>query len=303
MRRTLHILLICLLFISSVSLADPPQPTPQSFAIAAYNVRNLFDRYDNPYTKDESTKPKPERELTALASAIRKVNADVMILEEIEAGGALTAFAREHLTDYPYIIENPTTDPRGASIGVISKIPIMQIVSHRLMPLDPAGPNIATNHFARDLLRIDLEPHPGLKLSLYGVHLKSKRDTEGDPKSAKWRLAEAKKIAEILKDDYASGIKNFAILGDFNDTADSPALTAITTALGEPKLTDAHAHIPADQRITFENSRFREAIDFILISPDLARKILPQSGTIYQGDPFTIASDHRPIKVIIDLSK
>lgn len=302
MRRHLMRILVLLIFFGTIRISWAQTAPPSSIAIAAYNVRNLFDRYDNPYTADEGTKPKSDRELQALASAIKLVNAEVMVLEEVEAGGVLTQFVKDYVPEYAYVVENPTTDPRGASLGVISKLPVLKITSHRLMPLDPAGGNKPGNHFARDLLRIDLEPQPSLKLSLYAIHLKSKRDSEGDPKSARWRFAEAKKIAEILKDDYASGIKNFAILGDFNDTPDSPPLQAITSALS-PALTDVHAHIPAANRITFENSRFREAIDFILLSPDLARRMVPQSGVIFHGEPFTIASDHRPVKVVINLEK
>lgn len=303
MRRSLHILVLVVLFFSSVAASwGQEQSSSQSLAIAAYNVRNLFDKFDNPYTADEGTKPKPERELDALINAVKQVDADVMIMEEVEAGGVLTDLCRKRLTDYPYVFEDPTSDPRGISVAVISKIPVSKIVSHRLMLLNPAEGNKPTNRFARDLLRIDLEPQPGVKISLYGLHLKSKRDSEGDPKSANWRLAEARKIAAILKEDYASGIKNFAIMGDFNDTIDSAPLKAIFASLNTP-LIDSHAHIPEAQRITFESSRYRECIDFILLSPELGKMMVPQSGTIFQGEPFTIASDHRPVKVVLDLSK
>ncbi len=305
MRRTLAAsLFVCVLCLFSVTSTQAQNSRPAStITIAAYNVRNLFDRYDNPYTADEGTKPKSERELNALISGIKQIDADVMFIEEVEYGGALIQLAKDRLPEYPYVIDNPTTDPRGISVGVISKLPILQIVSHRMAPLTPDGGNKPTNRFARDLLRVDLQPQPDFKLSLYGVHLKSKRDSENDPKSARWRLAEAEKIAEILRDDQAAGIKNFAILGDFNDTADSPPLKTIMSALPQGKLTDVLDHIPADQRITYEDSRFREAIDFILLSPELAKKMTPKSGMIFQGEPFTRASDHRPVRVIINLSR
>lgn len=292
-------ILMCLLSVS----AQAQQVTQQlhTIAIATYNVRNLFDQYDNPYTTDEITKPKLPKELDVLATCIKKVDADILFLQEIEYGGVLDQFAKDRLPEYPYIVENPTSDPRGATLGILSKVPIKQIVSHRLDPLTPDGRNLLYNRFARDLLRIDIEPQPGLKISLYNVHLKSKRNTDGDPHSTRWRLAEAMKIAEILKNDYNSGIKKFVIMGDFNDTFESNPLHAIRNALPAP-LVDANDNIPLKSRVTYEDSRFSEAIDFIFISPDLAPARIPDSGVIFRGKPFTSASDHFPVKAVLQLN-
>src|ERR1043166_1250617 len=67
----------------------PPPPKPAAahnfdgtVTVATYNTLNFFDEYDNPYTQDEGTPAKPLPQLEHLAATIRKLNADVLVLEE-----------------------------------------------------------------------------------------------------------------------------------------------------------------------------------------------------------------------------
>ena len=68
-------------------LADEPKLTAttkpaewsrETLRIGSFNVMNLFDTFDDPYTHDETTPFKPRAELEHVAATIRKLDADVL---------------------------------------------------------------------------------------------------------------------------------------------------------------------------------------------------------------------------------
>lgn len=316
----------------------PAVSATQSWSLATYNLHNLFDSFDNPYTVDEQTPPKTTAELATLAEALRMLDADVVVLQEVESGGFLAHFVANQLggatggLHYAYVADEPTGDPRGIGLGVLSRFPIERIVSHRLARLDPekpfvSAPGEAANHFARDLLRVDLQIRPGYLVSVYGVHLKSKRldamDTSDPQASTHWRLAEARAARRIIQEEMAqSGHARFIVAGDFNDGPDSAPVRELTqgpgwdqlrpdepTAPGEGLL-DGLASLPPAARVTYIAGRqsssadavelHAAAIDQIWLSPVLAQQQLSvekAGAAVLRGGAFERASDHRPARI------
>jgi endonuclease/exonuclease/phosphatase family metal-dependent hydrolase len=292
--------------VSHIATQLPPDPhaaaaSPTTLTVATYNVHNFFDEFDNPYTADEGTGAKSAKDRHLLAATIRTLNADVLILEEIEAGGVLQRFAAEELADCGYvsIVDAPTEDPRGITVAALCRYPVLRITSHRLAPLAADQPNAAANRLARDLLRLDIQFRPDFLLTVYGVHLKSKRtDADAnDADSAKRRLAEAARIRDFLREEMPPGSR-FLLTGDCNDAFSSPPVQTLLTAT-TPPLADALASIPPDKRITFHGGAYREAIDHILLSPRLAPDLVPDSPAIFSDGDFPRASDHYPARITL----
>lgn len=264
-----------------------------TWTLATYNIRNFFDRFDNPYSQDETAKPKSGEECDALVTAIETLDADVVLLQEVEAGGFLRQFAQRRLPHYPYVAEEPTEDPRGITLGAISRLPILRIISHRLLELEPSQGRSVDNRFARDLLRLDIAVRPDYVVSVYGLHLKSKRTDLGD--ADRRRLAEAQAAQRVIRQEMIAELQGrFVVAGDFNDTPDSPVAKTIA-ATSRPPLTDALMGTMGE-RVTFENAQHREGIDFIWLSPALSGA-LTAPAEILRGGAFDKASDHRPVKV------
>ena len=67
--------------------------------IATYNVQNLFDVFDDPYTKDEGTRVKPLDQIKQIAGVLRKLDADVIAFQELENEGVLREMVRQFLGD------------------------------------------------------------------------------------------------------------------------------------------------------------------------------------------------------------
>ncbi len=285
------------------SIADgaATQPTqPVTFTVATYNIQNFFDTHDNPYTDDDKTKPKTPAQLDTLAAAIKELNADILILQEVEAGGFLKQFNKEKLADlrYTYAVDTVSEDPRGITVALLSRYPVVRTVSHRFMELVEGVGHRTSNNFARDLTRFDVRIRPGYEIAVFGVHLKSKWNTEGDPQSNAWRLREANRIAVVFDDLQKVKHKSlYLIAGDFNDLPESPATQKVLNAT-HPPLVDTLAGV--EPRITFRNARYKEAIDNIFISPAL-KSYLVGPAIISDGGVFDDASDHRPVTATFHL--
>lgn len=316
--RTLASILLTFVLIVSLSPVVRAQATTaaepatraasgrSSVVLAAYNLHNLFDIYDDPYTADEATRVKPRAEIEKLAGGLRKLNADVVAVEEVENEGVLQAVVRDFVPElnYKHVVVMPTNSDRGGNIGVISRLPIQSITSRRWTPLTLEGEK-QTWHFARDLLQVNVTTPSGKTLEVYIVHLKSKLNSPDDPKSGKWRLAEARGVrkvleARLLQDRSAL----FCVMGDFNDTPESPALQELLQArVGDgPLLIDGHGSLPKDKRITFPSKKYgKETIDYILLSPELSKHVKPDSARVVDDAEMYEASDHLPVTLTVDV--
>lgn len=268
------------------------RPYTGTVTIAAFNVLNLFDDYDDPYHEDEGTPAKPKEQLDLLAKTMRSLDADVISLEEVENRDYLERFVKSMLPDMGYqeIVCFEGNDGRGIDCAVLSRFPVGPVTSHRHLKFpDGEGKTIS---FQRDFLQIQIQPPTGPAFYMFPVHLKSKRG--GADTTEKVRIGEARQIRKLL-DDLLKREKdaNFVVLGDFNDTWDSDSLKTIRgDASGALKgfVQDA----PKDAR-TFNAGEFTDPIDFILASPAMAKRYVAKSYHIPQGTVETTGSDHNPV--------
>lgn len=289
------------------AIASAAAPAKSTLRIASYNVENLFDVFDDPYTKDESTRVKPRKELEQVAAIIRKLDADVVVLSEVENEGAVKAFADELLKDlgYRHVAAGSSNDERGIRLAILSRLPIVSMTSHRFLDLKLEG-EPTTWRFARDLTRFRLQATASRTLDLYVVHLKSKHDSAGDPQSGKWRLAEATKAKQIIDEQLKENPDQWlAMAGDFNDTPDSEPIKKLLAPPAAAEkgtgLVDAHAALPAEQRITYLKGKFRSTIDYIMASPSLAKRAVKGSAQVGVEGVALEGSDHAPIVVTFDV--
>lgn len=306
--------LLSLLVLLALSLPGLAQPsTPGRLTVMTYNVENFFDVFDSPYTGDEGTAVKPRNQVTTIADAIEHGNPDVVFFQEIENDAGLIAMVAEQLPEsgYTHATVTATNDGRGINLGVLSRLPIVSITSHRWQPFfHPADPGPAGEpfYFARDMQEVVLDLGNQRTLTVFNVHLKSNRDSEGDPNSMKWRTAEAARLKDAVRDKLAAAPRAWLLcVGDFNsDYMETPERNRPWPAMahlqapepdGSRLLQDVHAHLPRAQRATLPgNAMFPPAtFDFILASPALANRVVEGSPRVIQDEALTTGSDHRPV--------
>lgn len=285
--------------------AAASDPSPDRVVIGAFNAENFVDVYDDPYSKDEVVAVKPRAEIEKLAKAIRAANADALAVEEVENEGVLKAMVRELLPDmgYRYVTVNPTNSEYGTNLGIISRLPIISVTSHRWRELRLPG-ETRTWKFTRDLLRVRLAATPTRALDIFVVHFHSRHDVGADNNAERWRLAEAVAARQIVAGAIAAEPDAWvALVGDFNDTPQTPPLAQLTAPLdGAPALlVDAHAGLAAESRITYLKSPYRSTIDYVLASPALAKRLVPNSARVVTEKSTLGGSDHAPVVAAFDL--
>ena len=263
--------------------------------IGTYNLLNLFDGVDDPYFNDESTPAKPREEMVRVAAVLREINADIVAFQEVESRGYLQRFLDVFVPElgYRHIVHYEGNDLRGINVCLVSRVPIGRVVSHRHLRFpDATGKWRAFN---RDLLRVEVLPRRGDPFEIWVVHLKSNSGGRADAEPI--RLAEANQVRKLVESRLRQNPNaDFLICGDFNDLVDSPTVTTIMgQGAGSMSLKTLFESIPPEQRITYNRDPYQEMIDFILVSPGMASRYIPDSYQIRRGTLEESGSDHNPV--------
>jgi endonuclease/exonuclease/phosphatase family metal-dependent hydrolase len=262
--------------------------------LATFNVLNLFDAHDDPYYLDEGTDPKPEAQLAKLAEMIRRVDADVLALQEVENENVLKQFVDTRLGDMGYrnVVSFPSNDRRGIECSVVTRLPVGPVTSYRFVDFtDGSG---STLRYQRDLLRVRILPPEAPAFDVFVVHFKSKRG--GEASSGRVRTAEAAHARQVLDEALtADPMSLFVICGDFNDTFDSPSVKAVRGE-GPTALRDFLHDVPKST-VTFNRAPYRSMIDFVFASPAMAERYVKESYHVIPSSPAEGGSDHNPVVV------
>jgi len=279
--------------------AAPPLRTGEEVTVATYNVLNLFDELDDPYRQDETTPTKPREQMERLAAVIRKLDADVLALQEVENRFYLERFLEVFLPDmgYQHVVHFEGNDVRGIDVCLISRLPVGTVRSHRHVSFPDAGGRPMV--FERDLLCATIEPPGGRSFEVWVVHFKS--NYEGREYAEPIRLAEATKVRALLegrlKEDPTARV---ILCGDFNDVWDSPTLRKIVGE-GPTAMRCFADELPQERRVTYNQEPYRTMIDFILCSPALADRYVKGSYSVEPGSVETSGSDHNPVRATFRL--
>ena len=281
--------------------------------IGTYNVEYFCDRHDDPYTDDEKLGPKSEEAMAAVAKTIRSIDVDFLALQEIENQGVLVDFNHQFLgnLDYRHQWVNQRSGQKTAiNLAFLSRVPVRDVTVYAFDRFTLPGAQRDWT-FARDLVRVFLEPSPGVTVTVFILHLKAQSRAESgspDPLSVQWRLAEARqvraKVAALLKSDPAAYV---AVIGDVNDVRESPTYGVLTRLEDGAELIDVHATLPRADRKTMLRQTGdqlvdpKHPVDYIFASPGLAKTLVSKSvNTPVPLDPR--ASDHIPLIAAFDLA-
>ena len=172
-----------------------------------------------------------------IADRIKGMDLDVLAVQEAENIEALRTFNSDSLGGmYPHVILVEGNDPRLIDVGVMSRYPIGQVVSHQTEP-DPVSP--VRPVFGRDLLRVDiLNPSRTRRvLTVFNTHFKSNfidwRENRTEERREAARLANNERrrrqsaaTRRIIEDETRPNSK-YVLVGDMNDDPDSEFLAPL----------------------------------------------------------------------------
>jgi endonuclease/exonuclease/phosphatase family metal-dependent hydrolase len=280
--------------------------------VASYNAHNLFMKED--ITPGSRTRPKSERSLAALAESIDRLDADVVSLQELSSKETLEThlLGRRGLAEkYPYVAYVRGNDQRGIQVGIISKFPFAEVVTHKDTSF-PLADGSGTSKFSRDFLRVDvnLDQDPEAELTVYNTHSKSRRPTDSGASSDTRRLSEAMAMRDIAEKEMKPFPNRlFVLTGDLNDNTDDASVKAILTPSngGEPWL-DSLDHLPTEERNTWpsnpkQQGKFGpEQFDHVIYPERFDSQLIESMPVRYEqsidSDTMWVsstASDHLPV--------
>ena len=303
---------------ADAQLAAERPDAPNTVTIGAYNVENFFDVWDNPYTDDESTRVKSRDLVRDLARAIKALDADILVIQELEHEQLLTAMVEEFLPNegYNYIAASPGNDERGILLGCISRYPITQVSSHRHQWFTHPDHPDTPYRFSRDLLRFTIDVGIDRPLQVYNVHLKSNRSRPGDPNSMLKRTAESLRVKQIIRDGVTGDPGLLAVVaGDFNSAYETrpdqdrpwPGMAALREPEpdGSQLLTDVHDALTDAQRVTHpgDNRYPPSTFDYILAVPAMAQRYVQGSARVLPEGKLTGGSDHLPLRATFRIAQ
>ena len=274
------------------------------FRIAEYNVENYLDQPTETRHFAKSTEARAK-----IRESIRALKPDVIALEEMGSTNALLELRASLKTEgmyFPYW-EHISGFDTNIHVAVLSKFPITAQRPHTNENFLLDGRRFSVS---RGFADVDIQVNSNYSFTLLAAHLKSKRPVpEAD--QAELRLHEAKllreKVDALLK---ANPNANVVVLGDFNNTKDSLS-TKTVIGTGKFKLVDTRPaerngddaknpnprYSPMNVTWTFyygvEDSYSR--IDYILLSPGMAREWLKDETYVLAMPNWGVGSDHRPI--------
>jgi endonuclease/exonuclease/phosphatase family metal-dependent hydrolase len=287
---------LSLVFLLAVRL---PIAAAETFRVATYNLENYLD---------QAAGARPAKSIeakTKVRESIRALRPDVIALEEIGSPSALEELRGSLRADglnlrYSEYVRGFDTN---IHVAVLSKFPFTARRPHTNDNFLLQGRRF---HVSRGFAEVDIQVTTNYAFTLISAHLKSKRPAPEADESA-LRFEEAKRLREAVDNRLAiDPHANLVVLGDFNDTKDSPPIRTII-GRGKLKLVDTR---PAERNgdepkgavgrtVTWTELYAKEdifsRIDYILLSPGMAREWMPSETYILALPNWGIASDHRPL--------
>lgn len=273
---------------------EVPPPAPSDLVVATYNVHLFFDTTcDSGQCSSGDFENAPnqsqfEYRADQLATAIADLDADVVLLQEVENQTCLTAITDRLGEGWPTAVIGETHYPASLDVAVLSRMPSLEIRRHADTPLElPSG---GTGWFAREFLEVHLDAQ-GHRLIVFVAHFKAKNDD--DPER---RLAEATRAREIIDATAVEFPDSVIVLGgDLNDTPGSPPLQALEQSGGMLRVAAELA--PDDWTYVYQDNY--NAIDHLyLATAATGGTYLAGTAHVFRGsgDDGYVGSDHAAVR-------
>lgn len=270
----------------------------EKIRVASYNVENylVMDRIVSGRWQEDYPKPLKERRI--IRSVINQTNPDILAIQEMgeavylqELWGDLN---RTKGTEFKYSAwMTGQQEGEKRHLALLSKIPFTKIDEPK---------DLSFKYFegerspSRGLMEIEFKTGD-TNWSLFNLHLKSKwTERPDDPEAAIRREKEARAIRDYIRTKFPPYTDpHYLVLGDFNDHKNSAPLRRFlqvnnSTLTQMIQCSDQKGHFWThywDKQDSY--ARF----DYLLASPKLFKKLVPDSAKIGGFHLCLLGSDHR----------
>jgi endonuclease/exonuclease/phosphatase family metal-dependent hydrolase len=271
----------------------PPLASPATIRVATWNVKDFFDARDDP-RKDDEVFPEAQvaRKVEQIAAVLREIDADVVLLQEVENLELLRrlAAAAAPLRYGAWLLEG--ADPRGIDVALLARARMLRYDGH-LKDLDSNGRPL----WSRDLVEAHLESG-GRHVVVLGSHLKSKRISRSDDRRRE-QAERMRAVADEVRSRWPSAV--VVVGGDLNDDPDSWSLAPL---LEDGTWVDLGERLDGNSAWTWSSGgrgRNRARLDYLVV-PEAQHESV-RSVSVWSSPAVMQASDHRPVVAVIQLGR
>ena len=282
----------------------------ETFRVATYNVENYLDQPTESRRNVKSADAKAK-----VRESIKAMKPDVIAFQEM---GGLSAFMelRDSLKndglDFPHW-EHITGYDTNIHVAILSKFPFTARRPHTNDSFLLSGRRFSVS---RGFAEVDIKVGDNYTFTLITAHLKSRRPVP-DADEGEMRTEEAKLLREKIDARLAENPDaNLIVLGDFNDTYNTASTKAVVgrgkTALIDTRPAERNGDNlphPTNPRYSPRNVTWTHyygvedsysRIDYILLSPGMAREWVTNQTYALTIPNWGIGSDHRPLVAEFD---
>lgn len=304
----------------TAGMALPPDydyPTDDTVEVVTWNLEHFVDRHDNPYIdvgRENQPNAALEGRIRRVARALRHLDADLVVLQEVEGEAFLQRLAETHLDGLGYRFVTSVESPTWyMNVVLLSRYPLGVVRDYAdvVTPIEgqhtengaPAAQSL-TNH---RLWTADVRIAPDQMWTIAGAHLKAGRSAE----DRGWRIGQIRflhaELARLLEDRPAAKV---LVAGDLNSLPDSPELRLLLNDPNRPAPDSLLTNQPA-RRVRLTNPMADRAtpthssndptrqLDYLLPNTSLADRLVPNSARVARplsSDSMAATSDHLPVK-------
>jgi len=276
-----------------------PDPEPgATVTIATFNVRRFFDTVcdSGRCDFDDYERQYPQAEFDAraqtVAYGVRTLDADVVLLQEIESQACLDALTGYLDEGYRVAVIGELGFAASLDVVVLARRGgLVRVVRHHddRIPRPRGG----TTTFSRELLEVHLDVD-GRSVIVTNGHYKAKNNDDPDR-----RLAEAQAtrlILDAVAERHPDALVVFG--GDLNDTPGSAPIEALESGGGWHRVADELG----DDAATYEWDGRRQAIDHLFHLEAASGRYVPGSAEVVRDNDSGLArSDHAGLRATFEL--
>ncbi len=246
--------------------------------IGFYNIENLFDVYDDDFTRDDDFLPTSEKRWTVkrYRNKLRKIgfvisnigqeetkkHPAILGLAEVENADVLTDLVNsKHIEDFKYkFVHYDSPDERGIDVALLYDDTVFKVAHSETFSLELFDEDGKIDHTRDILLASGL--FEGLELHILVNHWPSRRS--GDNETEYKRMKASSKLSEIITNIKGKNPNaKIVVMGDFND---DPASNSIKQLVNDQGLFNPMNTLLSQDRGTTSYKNKWNLFDQILIT-------------------------------------
>ena len=274
---------------------------PDTLSILSWNVEHFVDGFDNPYTnnnREDSPAEQMANKEELLAKALKRVNADIVVLQEFESSEYIRAIAQKHFPELGYqFFAGNESDGWYMNVVIMSKVPLGVFYSYGSLYtpvpsiLDDQGNEETQININTRMWSIDVLPNQNYDFNLTGVHLKAGRGERNEQMRIGQINFLKNQFSRFLKEDKRA---NLVMMGDFNAYPDSKEMKAVFEGKKGNRFIDP---LPTTV-LSHPSSELARRLDYMLPNTNMNRELVSGSMKIdylLSKEDMVKLSDHMPV--------